>query len=249
MDTKNPRTGVKTRSTTQSSTTTTSLATNMADVNKSSVQDSLTDYIDDTLCQLKAELKDEKQKVRSLTYELEHAKLRILHLETYSRKQNVIIEGFDEHEGEQIPTLVTNFFTKKMHLPPAIAEDIDKVHRYGRSMHGRPRPIIVRFTKISSRDSVLRNVKHLRDARSKVYVNEDLPVEVKNQRADLRAIATHAKHQGIEAKVQGDTLIMENRKHSSEDLDLLPKNLQLSAARTPKVSDNVVGFYIAAILH
>ena len=199
--------------------------------------------IDGTLRQLRAELKSEKMKVRNLQYKLERAELRILHLETYSRKQNVVLEGLEEHEGEDTLRSVTNFFTEKMHLPPTISKDIDKSHRYGRSLHGKPRPVIVRFTKISTRDLVLRNVRHLRESRSKVYVNEDLPVEVKNQRADLRAIASYAKHLNIEAKMQGDTLTLDNRKYRHEDLDLLPMNLQLPAARTPKVADNIVGFY------
>ena len=160
--------------------------------------------------------------MRNLQHKLDHSKRRILHLETYSRKRNVVLEGFGERKGEEILTFVTTFFSEKMHLPPTISENIDIVHRYGKSLHGRPRPIIVRFTKISTRDSVLKNIKYLREARSKVYVNEDLPAEIKDQRADLRAIMSHAKHLNIEAKTQGDVLTLENRRYRHEDLDLLP---------------------------
>ena len=130
-----------------------------------------------------------------------------------------------------------------MHLPHSVCGDIDKVFRYGRSLQGRPQPVIVRFTKISTRDLVFSNVKYLHEARSRVYVNEDLPLEVKNQRADLRAIVTHAKHLNIDARIKGDILTLKNHKYRHEDLDLLPTHLHLPAARTPQVADNVVGFY------
>ena len=125
-------------------------------------------------------------------------------------------------EGEDILRSVVKLLTEKMHLPHSVCGDIDKVFRYGRSLQGRPHPVIVRFTKISTRDLVLSNVKYLHEARSRVYVNEDLPLEVKNQRADLRAIVTHAKHLNIDARIKGDILTLKNRKYRHEDLDLLP---------------------------
>ena len=74
-------------------------------------------------------------------------------------------------------------------------------------------------------------------------IKEDLPVEVKNQGADLRPIVSHAKHLNIEARIKGDTLTVDNNRYRHEDLDLLHTHLQLLAARSPQVVDNVVRFY------
>ena len=59
---------------------------------------------------------------------------------------------------------------------------------------------------------MLRHVKKLRESRSQIYVNEDLPPEVKKQRADMRAIANYARSQKEAAIVKGDTLVLNQTK-------------------------------------
>ena len=125
---------------------------------------------------------------------------------------------------------------------------IDKCHRYGRSIMNRPRPIIVRLAKISTRDLILQNAKKLRQTRdantANVYINEDLPPQIKKERAALRAIVTHVRHvePHVNARVTVDTLHISNESYKYEDIDLLPSKYSLQSARTPRVADNVIGF-------
>ena len=92
---------------------------------------------------------------------------------------------------------------------------------------------------------MLRHVKKLRESRSQIYVNEDLPPEVKKQRADMRVIANYARSQQEAAIVKGDTLVLNQTKYKYDVLDLLPPRYSLSAAMPPKISNNVVGFHSA----
>ena len=171
---------------------------------------------------LQRELKVERAKTTTLQRELNYAKQHILHLETYSRKHNIVIEGMPEVPGEtRVMDQVQKFFYEQLNLDIK-PSDIDKAHRYGRVFNNKPRPILVRFMGIASRDLVLQNVKKLREARSPIYVNEDLPPEVKRQRADMRAIATYARHLNESAVVKGDTLTLNQSKYKSMVAMFLP---------------------------
>ena len=200
---------------------------------------------DIAVAKLRDELAVERHNAKRLQHKLEEAQRKILHLESYSRKQNLIIEGLPEKQGENTEELVMKLITENMGLTLTGAP-IDKCHRFGRTGNMRPRPIIIRFVKISTRDIILQNAKKLRNGNpnTQVYINEDLPPQVKKERAALRAIATHARHlePQVSAKVAGDTLHINGESYRYEDIELLPVRFSLAAARTPQVSPNVVGF-------
>ena len=105
------------------------------------------------------ELKTERYKVSELQTELACAQQQILQLETYTRKHNIIIEGMPEKQGETcVMGSVLNLLNKSVELPFE-ADHIDKAHRYGHAFNGKPRPIVARFVKISSRDLMMKNIK------------------------------------------------------------------------------------------
>ena len=68
----------------------------------------------------------------------------------------------------------------------------------------------------------------------RIYINDDLPGEIKKQQSDLRAIATHTHHLKANALVKGETLILNNAKYKHEELDLLPARFSLASAKTPQ---------------
>ena len=61
----------------------------------------------------------------------------------------------------------------------------------------------------------------------------------------MRAIANYARSQKEAAIVKGDTLVLNQTKYKYDELDLLPPRYSLSAAMTPKIYNNVVGFHSA----
>ena len=101
------------------------------------------------------------------------AKQHILQLETETRKNNIVVEGMPEMTGESTGLgPVLKLFNEQLELDIK-SSNIDKAHRFGLSFNNKPRQ--VRFFGIATRDLVLRHVKKLRESRSQIYVNEDLP--------------------------------------------------------------------------
>ena len=85
------------------------------------------------------------------------------YLESYMRRSNLIFDGCQEREQEDVYAIIVNILTNVLNLDMNTVSDIDKIHRYGRSFAGKPRPIIVKFTKHSSRDKVLQAAKQLKN--------------------------------------------------------------------------------------
>ena len=79
------------------------------------------------------------------------------------RRSNLIFDGCQEREQEDVYAIIVNILTNVLNLDMNTVSDIDKIHRYGRSFAGKPRPIIVKFTKHSSRDKVLQAAKQLKN--------------------------------------------------------------------------------------
>ena len=165
------------------------------------------------------------------------------YLESYMRRSNLIFDGCQEREQEDVHTLIVNILRNVLKLEINTDSEIDKVHRYGRSFAGKPRPIIVRFTKHSTRDKVLQAARQLRNFPEKIFINEDLPTVMKIRRAELRSIVMHARSLGTEATQKGDNIHIAGKQYNYQTVDTLPKELTLEAARTRKVSRDTIGFY------
>ena len=144
------------------------------------------------LIALKTELAIECRQREALIKMIDQQVQRIFQLETYSRRSNLVIEGVEESEGEVCPQIVSETLHKYFKITVSQAS-IDKAHRFGRAFGDRPRPIMVRFTSHITRDNVLYAARSIKDKPMNIFVNEDLPSEVKSQRADLRSVANHAK--------------------------------------------------------
>ena len=166
-----------------------------------------------------------------------------VHTETYMRRCNLIFEGCKEQEQENIYAVIVNIITNVLKLQMDPGLEIDKVHRYGRSFAGKPRPVIVKFLKHSTRDKVLLAARQLKHYDKNIYINEDLPSVVKNRRAELRSIVFHARSTGTDAIQKGDHITIAGKQYDHNSLDALPQELSLEAARTVKIGPNTIGFY------
>ena len=79
-----------------------------------------------------------------------------------------------------------------MNVGPA---DFDKIHRYGRSWNGKPRPVIAKCYSLTTRDRILHSARTRgKQGNRGIFIGEDLPEEIRSQRADLRTVANNAKH-------------------------------------------------------
>ena len=191
---------------------------------------------------LKAEINQARKCNQSLAAENIEIKEEKLKLETYLRRQNLVIEGVNESENEDVQNKVTNLLADKCKIVLRAIE-IDKIHRYGKSVAGRPRPIIIRFMSHSSRDRILFTYRGLKDKPSNLFVNEDLPYEIKTRRADVRAVANQAKSVGARVKLQGDRVVIDSKVYTFNTLKHVPAKYSLESARTVRVNEDTTAFY------
>ena len=165
---------------------------------------------DKKISELEKELRDTKLNLGKLTHRLEKVSAEQQKLETYSRKHNVIFEGVNEDADENVTSKIIDIYTNKLMIQ-ATKHDFDKIHRFGTSFNGKPRPIIVRCITHSLRDATLRNGKRLKG--SNLFVNDDVPKEVKEQRMDLKTVAKHAMSQNKKVTRKGDLITIDNTRY------------------------------------
>ena len=122
-------------------------------------------------------IKDQQQRIEKL--EAVHANSdgvseRLRTLEDYSRRNNIIVDGVMEVDGETTEKLqrdIEKLFSEKLDLKPAI----DNIHRLGSKFNKRdtrPRSVIVKLTRFQDRQNCLKRSRLLRG--TNVYINEDV---------------------------------------------------------------------------
>lgn len=147
---------------------------------------------------LKNIVQSRENEIKRNEEEIVSLKEKVDHLEQYSRRSSIRINGIPEQEGENTEDIVYK-------LGEAIgadifSESIDRSHRVGKKDDRYTRPIIVKFTSYKHKASMMRAKKKLRDvdcqklfrSHSKVYINEDLTAA----RADMAAKARKMKKDG-----------------------------------------------------
>ena len=149
----------------------------------------------------------------------------------------MVVEGVEETNSEEVMDKVITLLASMCKIVLQ-SNEIDKIHRYGKSVAGRPRPIIIRLMSHSSRDRILFSYRSLS------LINEDLSYEVKTRRADIRAVAKQAKSSGAKVKRQGDRVYIDNTVFTSDTLKHIPSKFSIEAARTVKVNVDTTAFYI-----
>ena len=98
------------------------------------------------------------------------------------------------------------------------------IHRIGKSIQGRPRPIIVRFVCREDKEVVFRNRKLLKESIHfpDAYITLDYPSEIQDERAVLIKAMLKTEASGTQAKVIGRTLKIGSANYTSKNV---PKEL------------------------
>lgn len=69
------------------------------------------------------------------------------------------------------------------------------------------------------------------NADMKFYINEDLSLDTRNHRANIKRLSKTANEQGFSSKVSGDRLIVDGNTYDSNELDILPSRVLRSTAQ------------------
>lgn len=126
--------------------------------------------------------------------------------------------------------------------PDALTRDsLDTVYRIGKpSRHIKSRNIFVSFIKSSTRHLILKAKNSVdMDKDLKFYVNEDMSLETRNHRAELKRINKTAKELGLNSKIAGNKIYVNDQCFASNEMDLLPTKLLKCGAQEKWVPDGL----------
>ena len=89
--------------------------------------------------------------------------------------------------------------------------------------------ILIRFCRLSNRNDVMKNrvmiKKH--EALKNVWLNDDVPEQVRQQRAELRAVYNLAKTMAVNAHIRNMVIVIDGARYKHTQLDSLPHGLSL----------------------
>ena len=182
------------------------------------------------LVEAKGELKELKRdcdvlrsEVGELREKTEHLESRLIKMNQYSRRENMIVKGVRETDGEDCEKTVKDLFLEKLGVGPF---QLQRVHRLGGVRdRTKPRPIIVRFALFSDKLTVMKNKKKLMG--TEVFIHDDLLPDIEEQQRRLRPIAGHIRRIDSQAKVVlvEDKLIYKGKSYTHENIQDIPVDM------------------------
>lgn len=170
---------------------------------------------------------------------------KYLELSMEVKIKSIVINGLHKVVGEN--TLISAFNFLNVIDCNLLLDDIDVSYRIGapneaqQSQRNAPRSLIVIFKTIAKKRDTMRLKKCLKDsqAHKSVYMNDDLPVEVRQVRENMREIANFADEKGYTTKVSGNKLMVDGIAYHPHQLDLLPKDIQPEKVKTRKRGNGI----------
>ena len=141
---------------------------------------------------------------------------QILELQSRSMENNVIVNGVEEKapektNPEKLPLILKNVFIQDMGIDETVVNNlrIEKLHRMGSfdSRRKFPRPILIQFADKQSKDTVMKNIKVLKENKSSVRVAQQLPEEMCEKRKQLYNIQQKYAERNIDTRIKGDKLV------------------------------------------
>jgi len=146
----------------------------------------------------------------------------VLHLEAYSRRENLVFMNIPDEKEENCALKISTILKKKMKISEPI--QFSRVHRLGAYSKDSTRPIIVRFHYAPDRMRVWSARTMLKG--SDIIIREDYPNEMEKARRTLRPIHNHALFLGKDSRLVKDSVIIEGTRYNIKNIDTLPVCLQ-----------------------
>ena len=127
-----------------------------------------------------------------------------LKLKEYTQRHNLLFLGLQENKGEDCARMMNYFILHEMGLPNAF-QHIDKAHRLGHYVHGKTRPIVVKFTTHHAKEVTYSMRWKLENTGYSVKLH--LPEEQERQVQLLDKVVTLAKKKDPNARRVGERIL------------------------------------------
>ena len=200
-------------------------AMNIATAAKASV-----DTLQDTVTMLQKDVYKLAVLNRGLQQENEQLSRRSDNQDSYSRRDNLVIRGIDEHENdtdESCKVLAKKFFIEHLHISDGDVERMTLVrcHRLGKKIQHVKRPIIVRFHYYADRQLVWGKRINLKNTTFSLH--ENFANEVEYRRRLMYPIMSAARRSPNFHRVflNGDVLRVDGIDYTVESLHNLPEEI------------------------
>lgn len=188
------------------------------------IQDKL-QGMDTKLEQITSELGAIKQENLQLKEQAVKQGKRIEFIEREIRKKNLVMQGVEEEVGEEESETTEKIITvlKKIGTEIDKDKDLEEAKRIGIYKAGGSRPIIIKLVKHSKKMEILKNAKNLKG--SKIWINEDYPKEIQEERKQLIPRMKEARQKGCMAQIKYNKLVINNEIFGAEDRDNITQYL------------------------
>ena len=149
--------------------------------------------MDKSLTYLNKEVEELRGTVEDKDKQIEYLHTQHLYLESYSRRENLKFFGIPENEGSAsqgkdafgtIDVLCEFLHDVLGFGDPKRNMEFQRVHRIGKSVRGKPRPILARFLRYQDRETVLRAGFELKG--TEYMILQDFPQEIIEGRPKLK---------------------------------------------------------------
>lgn len=150
----------------------------------------------------------------ALKTEIETLRSKVKYLDLESRKNNVILHGVEENEvnSTDLMNKVLDILNKTNDTQNGREEwdkwEVNKLHRIGKKLGNKLRPIKISFTLTWRRNDILKKWKKLGEG---IYVTEDLPKEEVEARKALYPKLKEARASGKYAIIKNGKLIIREK--------------------------------------
>ena len=191
-----------------------------------------------TTANLSAELQISKNEIVTLRSQNEALTKRMVQLDSYSRRNNLIFYGVKRKPDEDCFEVIKTLFCKQLNIVNANDFKLERCHRL--RSQSDPQPIIVRFNWYQDRVTVWNNRKMLKD--TGISMREDFPSEIVESRKTLFPILKKARDLKKEAFLVADKLTIDGTVYTMTNLHTLPPNLNPASVAT-KTIGNITAFY------
>lgn len=173
------------------------------------------DFVFEEVNALKTDMKSCKSTTNLNSTKIHELEQRLNDAERYQRRWNLRLYGIPEHPEEDITHKVIGIcLSVAPDSSVSFKNDIDVVHRLGKlkEQDGRPRPVIIRFVRRSTRDLIWRLAKTSEYLRNhKLRFTEDLSQADKLLRIKRWPLIEAARKEGKKAFFVGVRVIIDGK--------------------------------------
>lgn len=174
--------------------------------------------MDGKLSDVIKELRDTKLENAAMKTEIKAQGMKIANLEREIRKKNLIFKGImeDEKEDFELTKHKTIKICESLGVPIKPEFDVDQVRRIGKQIPGKPRPILLQLTTTNKKFEILGKTKGLRG--SNIWIDEDYPKEIQEERKILVSEMKEAWKKGEKAQLRYNKLIINDKVYDASNI-------------------------------